>query len=247
MSQDKRILNIDEVIQNQKTDLTKGLSEEEAKIRIQQYGLNEIPENQESVVHRIFRRLWGPIPWMIEVAAILSAVAQKWEDFTIIMVLLVVNVVVDFAQESKALNVLKVLKEKLAKKALVKRDGAYQSIESKFVVPGDIIKLKIGDIVPADAVAAKGSYVQVDQAALTGESLPVDKTAGEEIFGNSIVKMGEMDAIVTATAMNTFFGKSAALVMKANMGQRSHFQKAVIKIGNWLILLTLFLAVLLII
>ncbi|HUZ60394.1 MAG TPA: plasma-membrane proton-efflux P-type ATPase [Hanamia sp.] len=247
MSQDKKILNIDEVIQKQHTDLTNGLSEEEAKKRIQQYGLNEIPENQESVAHRIFRRLWGPIPWMIEVAAILSAVAQKWEDFTIIMVLLVVNVVVDFAQESKALNVLKVLKEKLAKKALVKRDGAYQAIESKFVVPGDIIKLKIGDIVPADAVAAKGSYVQVDQAALTGESLPVDKTAGEEIFGNSIVKMGEMDAIVTATAMNTFFGKSAALVMKANMAQRSHFQKAVVKIGNWLILLTLFLAVLLII
>ncbi len=143
----------------------------------------------QSVAQRIFRRLWGPIPWMIEVAAILSALAGKWEDFAIIMVLLVVNVVVDFAQESKALNVLKVLKERLAKKALVKRNGEYKNVESKFVVPDDIIKLKIGDIVPADAVAAKGGYMQVDQAALTGESLPVNKIVGKEIFGNSIVKM----------------------------------------------------------
>ncbi len=240
-------INVATLIQKQGSDLVKGLSDDEAQKRIQQYGFNEIPENEESIAGRIFKRLWGPIPWMIEVAAILSAVARKWEDFVIITILLFVNVAVDFAQESKALTVLKVLKERLAKKALVKRDGIYKSVDAKFVVPGDIIKLKIGDIVPADAVAASGSYVQVDQAALTGESLPVNKTEGENIYGNSIIKMGEMDAMVTATAMDTFFGKSAALVIKADKTQKSHFQKAVLKIGNGLIILTIFLSVLLII
>ncbi len=205
------------------------------------------PKTEESTFKRIIKRFWGPIPWMIEVAAILSAIAAKWEDFIIITILLLVNVAVDFAQEAKALSALKVLKEKLAKKALVKRDGVYQSIEAKWIVPGDIIKLKIGDIIPADAVAVKGNYVQVDQAALTGESLPVNKKTGEEVYGNSIVKMGEMEAVVTATAMNTFFGKTAALVVKATRTQKSHFQKAVLKIGNGLILLTIGLAILLII
>ena len=240
-------LNTEEVLKNQNTNLSTGLTTAEAKQRIEKYGLNEIPETEESTFKRIIKRFWGPIPWMIEVAAILSAIAAKWEDFIIITILLLVNVAVDFAQEAKALSALKVLKEKLAKKALVKRDGVYQSIEAKWIVPGDIIKLKIGDIIPADAVAVKGNYVQVDQAALTGESLPVNKKTGEEVYGNSIVKMGEMEAVVTATAMNTFFGKTAALVVKATRTQKSHFQKAVLKIGNGLILLTICLAILLII
>lgn len=240
-------ISIDEVLKKQNTDLSAGLTSSEATQRIEKFGPNEIPENEESDFKRIIKRFWGPIPWMIEVAAILSAMAGKWEDFIIIFVLLLVNVAVDFAQESKALSALKVLKEKLAKKALVKRDGVYESIEAKWVVPGDIIKLKIGDIIPADAVAVNGNYVQVDQAALTGESLPVNKKIGEEIYGNSIVKMGEMEAVVTATAMNTFFGKTAALVVQATKAQKSHFQKAVLKIGNGLILLTICLAVLLII
>ena len=240
-------IDINEVMLKQHTDLAQGLSTPEAQNRLSQYGLNEIKENEESILQRIWRRLWGPIPWMIEVASILSAIAQKWENFTIITILLFVNVIVDYSQESKALNVLKVLKEKLAKKALVKRDGTYIEIAANQVVPGDIVKLKIGDIVPADAAAANGSYVQVDQAALTGESLPVNKTVGDVIYGNSIIKMGEMEAVVTQTGMNTFFGKSASLVVRAGSSQRSHFQKAVLKIGNGLIILTIFLAILLII
>ncbi len=240
-------VDTEKIVQQEKTNIAEGLSSAEAKARLEKFGFNEIPENEESTLRRILKRFWGPIPGMIEVAAVLSAVAKKWEDFIIIFVLLLVNVAVDFAQESKALSALKVLKEKLAKKALVKRDGNYQSIDAKLVVPGDIIKLKIGDIVPADGVAVNGSYVQADQAALTGESLPVNKQKDDTIYGNSIIKMGEMEAVVTATAMNTFFGKSAALVVKASKAQRSHFQKAVVKIGNGLILLTIGLAVILII
>lgn len=229
------------------TDIDKGLTQEEADKRIGQYGYNEIPDKEETFLQRIVKRLWGPIPWMIELAALLSALVQKWDDFSIILLLLIVNVVVDFVQESKALNALKVLKDKLAKKALVKRDGKYKEIEARLLVPGDVIKLKIGDIIPADTVLKKGSYLQVDQAALTGESLPVNKKENETAYGNSIVKMGEMDAVVTGTGMNTFFGKSASLVIQAEKQQKSHFQKAVIRIGNYLIMCTAVLAVILLI
>ncbi|ANI89835.1 metal-transporting ATPase [Arachidicoccus ginsenosidimutans] len=239
--------DINNIINAQNSNLSTGLSSAEAAARLQKSGFNEIPENEESTAKRIFKRFWSPIPWMIEAAALLSAIAGKWDDFIIILILLLVNVAVDFFQEAKALNALKALKGRLAKKALVKRDGAYSEIESRLVVPGDIIKIKIGDIVPADCVAVNGSYLQVDQAALTGESLPANKKTGDEIYGNSIAKMGEMEAVITATAMNTFFGKSAALVIKATKVQKSHFQKAVLKIGNGLIVLTIFLAVILII
>ena len=221
-------------------DNIKGLSTEEAKERLKKYGYNEIKEKEESWAHRLFRRFWGPIPWMIEVAAFLSAIAKRWEDFGVIMFMLLVNAFVDFYQESKALNAIAVLKKKLAKKATVLRDGKWQEIDAKELVPDDIIKIKIGDIVPADIVLIEGSdFVQVDLSALTGESLPVDKKAGEEVYANAIIKQGEMIAKVTKTAKNTYFGKTVGLVAKAEQEEVSHFQKMVIKVGNFLIFLTL--------
>ena len=219
-----------------------GLSGEEAAKRLKEYGPNAIEEKEETWLHRLFRRFWGPIPWMIEVAAVLSAMAQRWEDFTIIVILLLVNAIVDFYQESKALNAIAVLKKKLARKALVLRDGKWQEIDAKTIVPGDIIKIKIGDIVPADAkLLGGGDFLLVDQSALTGESLPVDKKAGDELYANAIIKQGEMVAEVTGTGKNTYFGKTVNLVAKAQMEERSHFQKMVIKVGNFLIILTLFM------
>ena len=121
---------------------------------------------------------------MIEIAAILSASVQKWEDFTIIMILLFVNAGVDFWQEHKALSALKVLKEKLAKKSLVLRDGVWKEVDARYIVPGDIIKLKIGDIIPADVKLVQGDFILVDQSALTGESLPVTKKVGDIAYAN---------------------------------------------------------------
>jgi H+-transporting ATPase len=217
-----------------------GLSSEEAEERLKKYGPNSIEEKEESWIHRLFKRFWGPIPWMIEVAAILSALVQRWEDFAIIMTLLLVNAIVDFYQESKALNAIAVLKKKLARQALVLRDGKWQNIDAKEIVPGDIIKVKIGDIVPADArLLGDGDFLLVDQAALTGESLPVDKKSGDALYANAIIKQGEMPAEVTATGKNTYFGKTVGLVAKAQLEEQSHFQKMVIKVGNFLILLTL--------
>ncbi len=221
-------------------DVKKGLSEEEAKKRLQQYGPNEIPEYEEPLWHRIFRRFWGPIPWMIEIAAILAAIVKHWEEFYIILIMLFVNAFLDFYQESKALNAIKVLKQKLARKAIVLRDGQWKEIPAKELVPGDVIKVKIGDIIPADMkIVDAGDYALVDQSALTGESLPVDKKDNDIAFSNTIVKQGEMIGIVVNTGLNTYFGRTVGLVAKAEREQRSHFQKMVIRVGDFLIAITI--------
>ncbi len=235
-------LTVTEVLDELKTDSGKGLTAQEAQSRIASYGYNEIPEKEQSALIRMAKRFWGPIPWMIEVAALLSAAVRRWEDFAIIMVLLLTNAFIDFWQEAKALSALKVLKEKLAKKAIALRDGAFQTIDARQLVPGDIIKVKIGDVVPADLKLIEGDYIQADQSALTGESLPVSKKAGDTAYSNSVIKQGEMKAVVVNTALNTFFGETVALVARAGREERSHFQKAVIGIGNYLIFITIFLA-----
>jgi H+-transporting ATPase len=239
---DFKKLSIEETIKELGTDGEKGLSKAEAEKRIAEYGYNEIPEKEESAFHRIFRRFWGPIPGMIEIAALLSAIVRRWEDFVIIIILLFTNAFIDFWQESKALSALKVLKEKLAKKALVLREGEFQTVDARDLVPGDIIKIKIGDLVPADVKLSGGDFILADQSALTGESLPVSKKIGDIAYSNSIVKQGEMLAVIVNTALNTFFGKTVTLVAKAQREERSHFQKAVIGIGNYLIIITVLLA-----
>ena len=235
---EKKSLN--EVITLLETDPEDGLSEEEAEKRLKVFGFNEIPEKEEPLWHRILRRFWGPIPWMIEIAALLSALVKKWEDFIIIMILLFVNAFVDFWQEHKALSALRVLKEKLARKALVLRNGKWKVIDAREIVPGDIVKLKIGDIVPADLkLIGGGEFLLVDQSALTGESLPVSKKAGDPVYANSVVKQGEMVGVVIATGLNTYFGRTVQLVARAEKEERSHFQEMVIKVGNFLIIVAL--------
>ncbi len=172
---------------------------------------------------------------MIEAAVILSAVARHWPDFGIILVLLMTNSVVGFWEEHQAGNAIAALKARLAIKAQVKRDGKWVNPPARELVPGDIIHLRLGDIVPADARLLEGDPVEVDQSALTGESLPVIHTAGDAVFSGSIIRTGEIDALIYATGANTYFGKTAQLVQEAQT--TSHFQRAVLKIGNYLILL----------
>ena len=239
-------IEIDKVISEFNTDTKTGLNDEEVKKRQTKYGLNELPEYKESLLHRIFRRFWGPIPWMIEVAGILSAMVHHWEDFSIIMIMLFVNAGLDFYQEHKALNAIEVLKNKLARKSLALRNGKWQEVDSKELVPGDIIKIKIGDIVPADLKLIDGDFALFDQAALTGESLPVNKKVGDVAYSNSIVKQGEMIGCVVATGLNSYFGKTVGLVAKAGKNQKSHFQQMVINVGNFLILITIIMVLIII-
>jgi len=239
-------LPVDDTLRELETDADHGLSAQQSKERLGRFGYNEIEEKEEPVWHRIFRRFWGPIPWMIEIAAILSAAVQKWEDFGIIVVMLLVNAGLDFFQEHRALNALKALKQRLANEVIALRDGAFLSIPARDLVPGDIVKLRIGNIVPADVQLLRGDYLLIDQSALTGESLPVSKKSGELAYANTIVKQGEMLAVVVNTGARTNFQTVVSLVAKASMEERSHFQKMVIRIGNFLILITVALITLII-
>jgi len=223
-----------------------GLSDAQAQERLTQYGYNEIEEKEEPLWHRIFRRFWGPIPWMIEVAALLSGIAQKWDDLGIILVMLLINAGLDFYQEHQALGALKALKRRLANEVIVKRGGTFKTIPAREVVPGDIVKLRIGNIVPADAKLIDGDYLLLDESALTGESLPASKKVGDVAYASTVVRQGEMLAVVVNTASNTNFYTVVALVQKASLEERSHFQKMVIRIGNFLILITVALVVLII-
>jgi len=221
-----------------------GLSETEAQQRLVQLGRNALEDKQVSPLVRFLSYFWGPIPWMIEVAAVLSALVRHWDDFSIILALLVFNAVIGFWQEFKAANALEALKNQLALKARVLRDGQWCEIDAAELVPGDIIRLRLGDIIPADAKLIGGDYLAIDQSALTGESLPVNKKSGEVAYSGSIAKQGEMVALVTATGSDTFFGRTARLVSDA--GAVSHFQKAVLAIGDYLIYLSLALVAILI-
>jgi H+-transporting ATPase len=221
-----------------------GLSQDEAKKRLAQYGPNAIAEKKENPYLKFLTYFWGPIPWMIEGAVILSGVVRHWPDFFIILLLLLSNAVVGFWEEHQAGDAIAALRKQLAIKAKVKRDGKWTDPSAKEVVPGDVIRLKLGDIVPADARLLPGDPVEVDQSALTGESLPATKKAGEAVFSGSIIRQGESEAMVYATGTDTYFGKTAQMVQGPE--SVSHFQKAVLKIGDYLIILAVALVALIV-
>jgi len=214
-----------------------GLTSAQARLRLAQVGENAIQEQRIHPWRKFLAFFWGPIPWMIEIAAILSGLAGRWEDFTVIVVLLLINAGVGFWEEYKAGNAIEALKQRLALMARVLRDGEWRDIAARELVPGDVVFLRLGIIVPADVELVDGDYLSIDQSALTGESLPVDKKVGDTAYSGSIARQGEMRGVVTSTGMNTYFGRTARLVETAQT--RSHFQQAVLRIGNFLILTTL--------
>ena len=224
-----------EELQKKLGSSSEGLTQAEAAKRLAQYGPNEIEEKKDNPFLKFLTYLWGPIPWMIEAAVVLSALAQHWPDFGIILVLLLANAVVGFWEEHQAGNAIAALKAKLAVEARVRRDGKWVTPPARELVSGDVIRVRLGDIVPADARLLDGDPIEVDQSALTGESLPATRRPGEAVFSGSIVRQGEISALVYATGANTYFGKTAELVQEAHTV--SHFQRAVLKIGDYLIIL----------
>ena len=212
-----------------------GLTQAEAAKRQARYGPNQLEEKKTNEYLKFLSYFWGPIPWMIEVAVILSGIVRHWLDFFVILVLLLSNALVGFWEEHQAGNAIAALKARLAVLAKVKRDSKWVNPKASELVPGDVIRLRLGDIVPADARLLDGDSIQVDQSALTGESLPVTAKPGGVVYSGSIIRQGEIDAMVYATGTNTYFGKTAQLVEQAHTV--SHFQKAVMKIGDYLIIL----------
>ncbi|KAG0468909.1 hypothetical protein HPP92_018237 [Vanilla planifolia] len=217
-----------------------GLTTAAAQERLSIFGPNKLEEKEESKILKFLGFMWNPLSWVMEAAAIMAIALANgggkppdWQDFVGIITLLVINSTISFIEESNAGNAAAALMARLAPKAKVLRDGRWSEEEAAVLVPGDIISIKLGDIIPADARLLDGDPLKIDQSSLTGESLPVTKGPGDGVYSGSTCKQGEIEAVVIATGVHTFFGKAAHLVDSTN--QVGHFQKVLTAIGNFCI------------
>ncbi|CAD6241885.1 unnamed protein product [Miscanthus lutarioriparius] len=231
---------VQEVFQHLKCS-KQGLSSAEGENRLKIFGPNKLEEKTENKLLKFLGFMWNPLSWVMEAAAIMAIVLANgggkppdWQDFVGIVVLLFINSTISFIEENNAGNAAAALMAGLAPKTKVLRDGKWKEEDASILVPGDIISIKLGDIIPADARLLEGDPLKVDQAALTGESLPVNKHPGQGVFSGSTVKQGEIEAVVIATGVHTFFGKAAHLVDSTN--NVGHFQLVLTAIGNFCII-----------
>ncbi|MCJ1374533.1 plasma membrane H+-ATPase [Loxospora ochrophaea] len=222
------------------TDTRVGLSDAEVTSRRKKFGLNQMREEKENLILKFLGYFIGPIQFVMEAAAVLAAGLKDWVDFGVICALLLLNATVGFVQEFQAGNIVDELKKTLALKAIVLRNGALQELEAPQVVPGDILQIEEGTIIPADGrIVTDDAYLQVDQSAITGESLAVDKHKGDTCYASSAVKRGEAFMVITATGDSTFVGRAAALVNAAS-GGTGHFTEVLNGIGTILLILVIF-------
>ncbi|KAK9484220.1 hypothetical protein V1527DRAFT_223484 [Lipomyces starkeyi] len=221
------------------TDPRYGLTSDEVAARRKKYGLNQMKEEKENLVLKFLMYFIGPIQFVMEAAAVLAAGLQDWVDFGVICGLLMLNAAVGFVQEFQAGSIVDELKKTLALKATVLRNGSIVEIEAPEVVPGDILQVEEGTIIPADGrLVTEDCFLQVDQSAITGESLAVDKHKGDNCYASSSVKRGEAFMVITATGDSTFVGRAAALVNKAS-GGTGHFTEVLNGIGTILLVLVI--------
>lgn len=234
-------------LDNNKEKLAEGLSTEKAKEMEAIYGLNEVPEEKEPLWKLFIKQFTGPMQLMIEAAALLCLIIQNWPDFTIIMVLLMTNGILGFFEEKSAQASVDALKAGLEKKMPVKRDGKFESYPVRELVPGDIIFMRGGDIIPADSYFLSGDPCQVDEAALTGESLPVKCprrdddgkfASGRLMYSGSILKVGECEAVVALTGVNTMIGEAAKAIQEASGKELGVFEEKIIGAAKVLIGIT---------
>ncbi|XP_042036060.1 plasma membrane ATPase 4-like [Salvia splendens] len=230
---------VDEVFEQLKCT-REGLTSEEGENRLKIFGPNKLEEKKESKLLKFLGFMWNPLSWVMEAAALMAIVLANgdgrppdWQDFVGIVALLFINSTISFIEENNAGNAAAALMAGLAPKTKVLREGGWSEQDAAILVPGDIISIKLGDIIPADARLLEGDPLKVDQSALTGESLPVTKSPSDEVFSGSTCKQGEIEAVVIATGVHTFFGKAAHLVDSTN--QVGHFQKVLTAIGNFCI------------
>ncbi|KAF9287999.1 hypothetical protein BGZ68_000954 [Mortierella alpina] len=229
------------------TDPMHGLTDQEVAERLSTWGPNELKEIKKNPILKFLGYFTGAIAYLIEVACIISAVVKDWLDFGIILALLLVNACIGFVEEAKAESALDALRQTLALKTRCWRNGHLVELDSSALVPGDVIVLRLGDIIPADGrllgIGATGEATEgdllIDQSALTGESLPVSKKKGDTVYSSSIVKQGQQMAVVTKTGIHTFIGRAANLI--SITVEEGHFQKIINRIGNFLILITVVL------
>ncbi|HQT91035.1 MAG TPA: HAD-IC family P-type ATPase, partial [Candidatus Kryptobacter bacterium] len=211
-----------------------GLSDSEVKNRLEKFGNNEIVEKKRHPLLEFMLRYWGPMPWLLEIAMALSFALNHSLEGIIIFALLTANAVIGQMHSSSSQKVMDLLKKKLAIKSKVLRNKKWSEEDAKGIVDGDIISVKLGDIVPADAKIMSGE-LSVDQSALTGESLPTDAHPSDIVYSGSVVRRGEATGIVVNTGANTFFGKTAELVKTAK--PKSHQEEMMMTVVKYLIYL----------
>jgi H+-transporting ATPase len=217
-----------------------GLSSEEATHLLRQHGPNTTPEERVSTLRLLLGKLWAPVPWMLELTIVLELVLGKTLEAVVVAALLLFNALVSWVQENRAQEALSLLRKRLSVVARVLRDGTWRRLPAQELVPGDVVHLRVGDVVPAD-VALDDGLLEVDQSALTGESLPVEAGGGHAVYAGSTVTRGEATGTVTATAAGTYFGHTAELVRTARTA--SHLEAVVTRIVRALVTLDLALAV----
>lgn len=211
-----------------------GLSNEEARRRFAQVGPNAVPETKTHPLIVFVRKFWGLSAWMIELIVLVSFILQKWADLWIALALLVVNAILGFLQEHRAVAAVSALRKRLQVTARVLRDQVWQAIPARELVPGDVVRVRVGDFVPADAQIIAG-VLQVDQSALTGESREITKSNDAMLYSGSVVREGEATAIITATGLKTFFGRTTQLVEGAH--PKLHVEEVITRVVKWLFLI----------
>lgn len=211
-----------------------GLTTTEARERLIQYGYNEIVEEKTSPVVRFIRKFWGITPWMLEVTIALEWLLGKYFEAYIIVGLLVFNAILGFFQEEKANSALELLKQKLKINARVKRDGNWCTVPARELVPGDVVRLRAGDFVPADVKISDGT-VDVDKSSLTGESQPIECKVGETLYSGSVIKRGEVTGLVVGTGEKTYFGRTVELVQVAK--PKLHMEEVTSRVVRWLVII----------
>lgn len=227
-------MKAEEVVKVLQSDLKCGLKTADVENKLKQYGYNEVSEKKTNPAIRFLRKFWGLTAWMLEIIIILSWILQRYADLYVVIGLLFLNSILGFYEEQKASGTVESLKKKLQVNARVLRDGSWKIVPARELVPGDIARLRSGDFVPADVKIIMGD-LEVDQSALTGESMPVSKTSDGILYSGSVMKRGEANGIITSTGVKTYFGKTAQLVQLAR--PKLHIEEVVSNVVRWLLVI----------
>lgn len=213
---------------------SRGLTSEEASRLLSEVGPNAIAEAKVHPWLAFLKRMWGPIPWMLEATLILEIALKKYDEAAFIGALILFNAVISTIQEKRSSDALAMLRRRLQLNARVRRDGEWRTLPAEQLVPGDVIYIRMGDLLPADVQLLDGNLL-LDQSALTGESLPVEAVAGQMAYSGTTVQHGEAVAVVTATGVHTRFGRTAELVRMAK--SRSNLEAAILSVTRALVIL----------
>ena len=235
-------ISINEALEKLNSNI-KGLSEQEAAKNIEKYGYNEIREEKENYPLMFLKKFAGPVPLLLIVVIVISYILRNFNDMYIILALLFFNTIIAFYEEYRADLSIQALKQRLRSNARVLRSGSWKEVSSRDIVPGDIIRIRFGDIIPADVKIIDCDYLEIDESVITGESLPIAKKESEVAYAGAVVKVGEATCLVVRTREGTSYGRIATLMESAK--PKHHLQGTIMHIVKYLVLIDIAIIVIL--